>query len=87
VPRISAFHGIVIWMYYEEGAHSLPHFHARYAGRTASFALDGEVLAGELPARPTRLTREWAALHQEELLANWNKVRCGESVVPVPPLA
>ena len=86
MPRISAFYGIVIWMYYGEGVHSLPHFHARYSGQMASFGLDGEVLAGELPARATRLILEWAALHGEELLANWHRVRCGEPPVAVPPL-
>jgi hypothetical protein len=46
VPRISAFYGITIWMYWNEGAHARPHFHARYAGRAASIDLDGELIAG-----------------------------------------
>jgi hypothetical protein len=31
MPRISAFYGIVIWMYHDEAHHlGRPHFHARY---------------------------------------------------------
>src|SRR5580698_9764012 len=49
VPRISAFYGITIWMYWNEGAHARPHFHARYAGQTASVDFAGSVIAGALP--------------------------------------
>jgi hypothetical protein len=50
MPRISAFYGIVIAMYYEE--HGLPHFHARYAEHDASIAIDTlEILGGSLPRR------------------------------------
>jgi Domain of unknown function (DUF4160) len=41
VPRISFFYGIGIWMYWNEGVHARPHFHARYGGHAASIALDG----------------------------------------------
>ena len=37
MPRISAFYGIVIAMFYEE--HGVPHFHARYAEHDASIAI------------------------------------------------
>ena len=37
MPRISAFYGIVIWMYYDERPHDgRPHFHATYADDEAS---------------------------------------------------
>lgn len=86
VPRISAFYGIGIWMYHDEGVHSLAHFHARYAGQGASISVDGHVLAGDLPARALRLVLEWAQLHCEELLANWDRARQGEPLVLVAPL-
>jgi Domain of unknown function (DUF4160) len=41
MPRISAFYGITIWMYWNEGHHARPHFHARYGGQTASIDFDG----------------------------------------------
>lgn len=86
MPRISAFYGITIWMYYEEGGHAVPHFHARYAGTTASFTVDGHPLAGELPSRAARLVFEWAALHRGDLLLNWERARRGEALVGVEPL-
>jgi hypothetical protein len=46
VPRISFFYGITIWMYWNEGAHARPHFHARNAGQAASVDFAGELIAG-----------------------------------------
>ena len=48
MPRISAFYGIVIYMYWNEKDHPVAHFHAYHAGRRASVSMDGEVLAGVL---------------------------------------
>ncbi len=75
VPRISVFYGITITMYWRERDHPIPHFHAEQGGDRASFAIDGTVLAGELPARALRFVQEWAELHREELLANWDRAR------------
>jgi hypothetical protein len=74
MPRISAFYGIVIAMYYRE--HGPPHFHALYAGHEAQIAIDSlETLRGSLPPRALRLVHEWARLHLSELHANWKKAR------------
>jgi len=63
VPRISAFYGIVIEMYFAD--HPPPHFHARYAGDEATIVIaTGEVLAGALPPRALRLVREWLGQHR-----------------------
>ena len=86
MPRISTFYGITIWMYHDEGVHALPHFHARYGGQAASISVDGHVLAGDLSARALRLVLEWASLHRDELLANWERARQGEPLVVVAPL-
>lgn len=67
MPRISAFYGIVIAMYWNEGAHARPHFHARYSGQQASVDFDGNVIAGSLPQRALALVEEWAGLHRAEL--------------------
>ena len=47
VPRVSAFYGIVIWMYHDEIHHlGRPHFHARDGDDEASLTIDTvEVLA------------------------------------------
>jgi hypothetical protein len=51
VPRVSAFYGIVIWMYHDEIHHlGRPHFHARCGGDEASLTIESvEVIAGGLP--------------------------------------
>jgi hypothetical protein len=86
VPRISFFYGIAIWMYWNEGAHARPHFHARYAGHVASVDLDGELIAGTLPPRARALVTEWALLRRNELSANWERARREEPLQPIPPL-
>ena len=73
-------------MYWNEGIHARPHFHARYAGHAASVDFDGEVIAGDLPRRALALVAEWAALHQEELVANWERARREEPLEPIDPL-
>jgi Domain of unknown function (DUF4160) len=86
MPRISFFYGITIWMYWNEGAHARPHLHARYAGQAASIDFTGELTAGSMPRRALALVAEWAALHQDELLANWERARREEPLQPIEPL-
>jgi hypothetical protein len=86
VPRISFFYGIAIWMYWNEGVHARPHFHARYAGHVASVDLDGALIAGSLPPRARALVAEWALLHRDELSANWERARREEPLQPIEPL-
>ena len=85
MPRISAFFGIVISMYYED--HLPPHFHALYAGSRASIRIDTlEVLSGSLPRRALALVAEWALLHRPELVADWERARHQEPLESIPPL-
>ena len=86
MPRISFFYGITIWMYWNEGVHARPHFHARYAGRAASIDFAGDLIAGSLPRRALALVGEWASLHQDELLENWKRARREEPLQPIEPL-
>lgn len=86
MPRVSAFYGIVISMYWNETHHRRPHFHATYGGQDASIAFDGRVLAGRLRGRALKLVTEWAALHAEELQANWERARAGTPLEPIDPL-
>jgi Domain of unknown function (DUF4160) len=86
VPRISAFYGITIYMYWNESHHARPHFHARYAGGVASIDLEGKVIAGSLPGRALALVTEWAQLHAGELEANWQRARREQTLEPIDPL-
>lgn len=75
MPRISAFYGIVIWMYHDEIHHrGRPHFHATYGDDEASIDIESlAVIAGELPPRARRLVAEWARGNQGELRDNWER--------------
>lgn len=72
MPRISAFYGVVITMYFSD--HPPPHFHARYGDYQAQVDIaTGSLLSGFLPRRAANLVAEWAGLHHAELEANWQR--------------
>jgi len=84
VPRISAFYGIVIEMYFDD--HPPPHFHARYAGEEAVIVIaTGDVLVS-LPGRALRLVREWLDSNRDALAANWTRASTLQPTQPIPPL-
>ena len=85
MPEISRFYGIVIKMFWND--HSPPHFHAEYSGRVA--VVDIRTLAvfqGTLPPKATSMVIEWAALHQKELLEDWDLAQCLKPLNKVDPL-
>jgi Domain of unknown function (DUF4160) len=87
MPRISAFFGVVIYMYWNERDHPVPHFHAEYGEYSAAVDVDGEVLGGALPPRALRFVRDWVALHRDELLANWDRARERQPLERIDPLS
>ena len=85
MPEISRFFGIIIAMHFKD--HMPPHFHAKYAGRRASFSIhDLTILEGELPRRAISLVLEWVFQHREELLINWERARRMEALADIEPL-
>jgi hypothetical protein len=86
MPRVSFFYGITIRMYWDERDHPVPHFHAEYGRHRASVGIDGTVLGGSLPPRSLRFVREWAQLHGDELLANWERARNHQPIETIEPL-
>jgi hypothetical protein len=44
----------------------------------------GEVIAGRLPPNAARIVKEWALLHQAELMANWERGRAAEPMEKIP---
>lgn len=85
MPRISAFYGIVIAMYYDD--HPPPHFHAKYAEHEAQFDIaTAAVLNGSLPRRALALVQEWAELHRDDLAANWRRAEREEPLTTIDPL-
>ena len=85
MPEISRFLGIVIAMFYND--HAPPHFHVRYSGDKAIVGIESLVLLeGQLSPRVLGLVIEWAALHKQELLDNWNRARQQIPLSAVEPL-
>lgn len=85
MPELCRFYGIIIRMYFMD--HNPPHFHAEYQGQRAEFDIRTlELIAGSLPSRAHALVLEWAALHRQELLANWNRAVEGELPSAIDPL-
>ncbi len=84
MPRLSAFYGIVVYMYVRD--HGPPHVHAWYGDDKAVVDLSGAILAGTLRARQAALVREWAALHETELLLAWQRASAGEPPGSIEPL-
>jgi hypothetical protein len=85
MPRISEFYGIVIEMYWSD--HNPPHFHAKYGEYRSEIEIGNlGVLRGKLPAKATALVIEWAALHQDELLAQWERARNHQPLNRIDPL-
>ncbi|MBR6902223.1 MAG: DUF4160 domain-containing protein [Synergistaceae bacterium] len=81
MPEIARFLGIVIKMFFRE--HNSPHFHALYGEYVSEFDIKTlEMIQGDLPPRVVSLVREWAELHQKELLEMWN----AQKIHKLPPL-
>ena len=67
--------------------HHKPHFHAYYQEHVGIYSLDTlELIGGNLPIRQQRLVEAWAELHQEELLADWQRLQQGKLPIPIKPL-
>lgn len=85
MPEVSRFFGILITMYYDD--HAPPHFHVRYADQRALVAIETLVLLrGRLAPRVFGMVVEWAALHQAELLENWERARQRVPLDRIDPL-
>lgn len=85
MPTISYFFGISIRMYYND--HLPPHFHAIYGDDELIVGISPiAVLQGQAKSRVRSLVVEWAALHQQELLLNWERCRNAQAPERVEPL-
>ena len=84
MPTVCMFLGIIITIYYND--HMPPHFHARYQDSKATFTMDGELLEGALPPKQTKFVAAWAALHEDELIANWEIARDHGELFRIDPL-
>lgn len=70
MPTISIFYGILIQMFWND--HAPPHFHASYGEYKGIIDIKTlQMLEGDLPRRALNLILDWAELHQNELLIDW----------------
>ncbi|HAU0031598.1 TPA: DUF4160 domain-containing protein [Legionella pneumophila] len=71
MPTISMFYGILIQMFWND--HAPPHFHACYGEYKGIIDINTlRMLEGDLPRRALNLILDWAELHQQELLLDWD---------------
>ena len=85
MPQISYFLGVIIRMFYRD--HNPPHFHAVYGDYEAIIDIKKfEVIYGYLSPRVLGLVAEWTALHQKELMDNWDRARRQEPLMAIAPL-
>ena len=85
MSELSRFYGLVIGMFFNE--HGIPHFHVRYGEHQVSIAIeDLQILEGGLPPRQLGMVMEWAALHQNELLKDWELTSSLKNPDKIEPL-
>ncbi len=86
MPELCRFYGIIIRMYFLD--HNPPHFHAEYQGQHAEFDIQTlGLIAGSLPGRAHAMVVEWAGMHRDELMANWQRTTIPEPLSPIQPLS
>jgi hypothetical protein len=73
MPEISRFYGIIIRMFSIYREHPPKHIHIKYGEHEAVMDLINlNIIEGHVPKRCCQLVREWAELHQDELIEMWD---------------
>ena len=85
MPVVSSFYGILIYFYFED--HNPPHFHVKYNEFKAVIEINTlGVKEGKLPPKALSLVVEWASIHQDELMMNWNLAKQNKELQKIEPL-
>jgi hypothetical protein len=72
-------------MHYDD--HAPPHFHVKYGEFEAMIGINPlGMLRGFLPPRALSLVIEWAAMHQNDLLKDWELAEKFQELKKIPPL-
>ena len=73
MPEICRFYGIIIRMFLIDREHPPRHIHIKYGEYIAVMELETfNIIEGRLPKRCQQLVREWATIHQQELIEMWD---------------
>jgi hypothetical protein len=87
MPELSRFFGIIIRMYMEVGDRITCLIFMHITKKMSQYSVwSRSIIAGSLPRRQRRLVEAWAELHQDELLADWQRLQDGETPLPIDPL-
>lgn len=87
MPELTRFLGIVIKLLFNDTQqHNVPHIHAFYGEYEASISLNGDLLAGSMPAKQFKMIVGWLMLHEDETNSAWNKAVKGEHFDKIQPL-
>ncbi len=79
------FYGILIRMYWND--HAPPHFHVEYGEYRAQYLIETLVLSrGQRPRRAHDLVLEWAAMHRNELMEDWELCELKQQPKMISPL-
>jgi hypothetical protein len=85
MPTVCRFYGIIIQMYFTD--HGPPHFHVIYNEHNAVVGInDLSILKGDLPPKAIGMVMEWARIHRDELLRDWELASRKETPQPIAPL-
>lgn len=72
-------------MFWED--HAPPHFHAEYGYYRALVDIKSlGIFAGRLPPRVAGLVIEWATLHRDALLDDWQRACAQKALEKIAPL-
>ncbi len=85
MPTISMFYGVAITMNYSD--HNPPHFHATYQDYEVSVEIKTGSVNGTMSKRALKMIFEWADLHKDELLNDWDLARERRSLLKIDPLS
>lgn len=67
--------------------HNPPHFHVKYAEYKAEIRIqDFGLRRGYLPPKAMTLVIEWAIIHKEELIKEWDYAVREKPLFPIEPL-
>lgn len=57
----------------------MPDIHAEFQGQVSVYSIpQGEILAGGLPPKKQKMVVAWIAIHEDELIADWELVVNGK---------
>jgi hypothetical protein len=84
MPEISRFLGIVIRMFYND--HAPPHFHAEYGDYEVVIEIKTRIADGRFPPHALRAVLDWADIHEQALLANWELAKSRQKPNKIEPL-